>query len=51
LEQAGYVVRVSATGSAGYISGWGGDYVRVNDRFFEGGKQVPVSMNVADLFA
>ena len=27
----------SATGSAGYISGWGGDYVRVNDRFFEGG--------------
>jgi outer membrane protein insertion porin family len=28
---------LSATGSAGYISGWGGDYVRVNDRFFEGG--------------
>ena len=27
----------SATGSAGYISGWGGDYVRINDRFFEGG--------------
>lgn len=27
----------SATYSAGYISGWGGDYVRINDRFFEGG--------------
>jgi outer membrane protein insertion porin family len=27
----------SATGTAGYIGGWGGDYVRINDRFFEGG--------------
>jgi outer membrane protein insertion porin family len=27
----------SATFSGGYISGWGGDTVRVNDRFFEGG--------------
>jgi outer membrane protein insertion porin family len=27
----------SATFSGGYIGGWGGDGVRVNDRFFEGG--------------
>jgi outer membrane protein insertion porin family len=27
----------SFTGSAGYINGWGGDTVRINDRFFEGG--------------
>jgi outer membrane protein insertion porin family len=27
----------SATGNAGYVSGWGGDTVRVNDRFYEGG--------------
>ncbi len=24
-------------GKAGYITGWGGDVVRINDRFFEGG--------------
>ncbi len=28
---------VSATGSAGYVSGWNGDAVRINDRFFKGG--------------
>jgi outer membrane protein insertion porin family len=27
----------SATTSAGYVFGWGGDYVRINDRFFKGG--------------
>jgi outer membrane protein insertion porin family len=27
----------SIKGQAGYITGWGGDYVRINDRFFEGG--------------
>lgn len=27
----------SATGSAGYIVGWGGDSVRINDRFYKGG--------------
>ena len=27
----------SVTGSAGYIDGWGGDDVRINDRFFKGG--------------
>ena len=27
----------SVLGSAGYITGWGGDVVRINDRFFEGG--------------
>jgi len=27
----------SATGSAGYVFGWGGDQVRINDRFFKGG--------------
>jgi outer membrane protein insertion porin family len=28
---------LSVTGSSGYINGWGGDDVRVNDRFYEGG--------------
>ncbi|WP_370545391.1 outer membrane protein assembly factor BamA [Caulobacter sp. 17J80-11] len=28
---------VSALGSAGYISGWSGDNIRINDRFFKGG--------------
>ncbi|PZR32872.1 outer membrane protein assembly factor BamA [Caulobacter segnis] len=27
----------SATGSFGYIQGWGGDNVRINDRFYRGG--------------
>ena len=27
----------SATGSAGYIEGWGGDDIRINDRFYKGG--------------
>ena len=27
----------SATGSGGYIAGWGGDTVRINDRFYKGG--------------
>lgn len=27
----------SAEASAGYISGWGGDPIRINDRFFKGG--------------
>jgi outer membrane protein insertion porin family len=27
----------SATGNAGYVGGWGGDTVRINDRFYEGG--------------
>ncbi|MFN3858316.1 MAG: outer membrane protein assembly factor BamA [Caulobacter sp.] len=27
----------SATGSAGYIDGWRGDNVRINDRFYKGG--------------
>jgi outer membrane protein insertion porin family len=27
----------SATGSAGYVEGWGGDSVRINDLFFKGG--------------
>jgi outer membrane protein insertion porin family len=27
----------SATGSAGYIAGWRGDTVRINDRFYRGG--------------
>ncbi len=27
----------SATGSFGYIEGWGGDNVRINDRFYRGG--------------
>jgi outer membrane protein insertion porin family len=28
---------VTATSSVGYISGWGGDPIRINDRFFKGG--------------
>ncbi len=28
---------LSATGNAGYIDGWGGDSVRINDRFYKGG--------------
>lgn len=28
---------LSFQGNAGYIRGWGGDSVRINDRFFEGG--------------
>jgi outer membrane protein insertion porin family len=28
---------LSFTGNAGYINGWGGDIVRINDRFFRGG--------------
>jgi outer membrane protein insertion porin family len=28
---------VTATASSGYISGWGGDPIRINDRFFKGG--------------
>lgn len=28
---------LSVTGSAGYVGGWNGDHVRVNDRFFKGG--------------
>ena len=28
---------LTATGTAGYIDGWGGDDVRINDRFFKGG--------------
>lgn len=28
---------VSLEGSAGYVSGWNGDAVRINDRFFKGG--------------
>ncbi|WP_397419690.1 outer membrane protein assembly factor BamA [Phenylobacterium sp.] len=27
----------SATGSAGYVLGWGGDAVRINDRYYKGG--------------
>ena len=27
----------SVTGSAGLVSGWGGDSIRINDRFFKGG--------------
>ena len=27
----------SLTGSAGYVQGWGGDSVRINDRFYKGG--------------
>lgn len=29
--------RATLRGSAGYIAGWGGDDVRINDRFFKGG--------------
>jgi len=28
---------VTATASVGYIAGWGGDPIRINDRFFKGG--------------
>ncbi len=28
---------VTATTSAGYVTGWGGDPIRINDRFFKGG--------------
>lgn len=28
---------VTATASTGYISGWGGEPIRINDRFFKGG--------------
>jgi outer membrane protein insertion porin family len=28
---------LSATGSAGYAGGWGGDSIRINDRFYKGG--------------
>jgi len=28
---------LSVTGSAGYIGGWSGDHVRINDRFYRGG--------------
>jgi outer membrane protein insertion porin family len=28
---------LSATGQAGYITGWGGDTVRINSRFYKGG--------------
>lgn len=28
---------VSAEGSAGFVNGWGGDPIRINDRFFKGG--------------
>lgn len=28
---------LSVTGSAGYVAGWGGDTVRINDRFYKGG--------------
>lgn len=28
---------LSVIGSAGYVDGWGGDHVRINDRFFKGG--------------
>jgi outer membrane protein insertion porin family len=28
---------LSVTGSAGFVTGWGGDHVRINDRFFKGG--------------
>ena len=28
---------VSVSGSSGYVSGWNGDAVRINDRFFKGG--------------
>lgn len=28
---------VTATASTGYVTGWGGDPIRINDRFFKGG--------------
>jgi outer membrane protein insertion porin family len=30
-------LRASLRGSAGFIDGWGGDDIRINDRFFKGG--------------
>jgi outer membrane protein insertion porin family len=32
---------MSITGSAGVIEGWGGDHVRINNRFFKGGNSFP----------
>ncbi|HZZ32281.1 MAG TPA: BamA/TamA family outer membrane protein, partial [Phenylobacterium sp.] len=32
---------LSITGSAGDIQGWGGDHVRINDRFYKGGDSFP----------
>ena len=32
---------LSVTGSGGYIAGWGGDNIRINDRFFKGGDSFP----------
>jgi outer membrane protein insertion porin family len=32
---------LSVTGSAGDIEGWGGDHVRINDRFYKGGDSFP----------
>jgi len=32
---------LSVTGSAGYVGGWGGDHVRINDRFYKGGNSFP----------
>jgi outer membrane protein insertion porin family len=32
---------LSFNGSAGYIYGWGGDNIRINDRFFKGGDSFP----------
>lgn len=29
--------RLSVLGTAGYVGGWGGDTVRINDRFYKGG--------------
>ena len=28
---------LSVTGSAGFVGGWGGDHIRINDRFYKGG--------------
>jgi outer membrane protein insertion porin family len=28
---------LSVTGSGGFIGGWGGDHIRINDRFYKGG--------------
>ncbi|WP_297692616.1 outer membrane protein assembly factor BamA [Phenylobacterium sp.] len=28
---------LSVTGQAGFVGGWGGDHVRINDRFYKGG--------------
>jgi outer membrane protein insertion porin family len=32
---------LSVTGSAGFVTGWSGDHVRINDRFFKGGNSFP----------